>query len=81
MKKLLITIAIAISLSASAQTQKKPDSLVLQIQMDSTTFKNVVSLIQENISGQTKTGQLLLQNILAPLYNFKWVPAQQQKKP
>ena len=70
MKKIFTLIAIIAALNTQAQSK---DSLVLQITMDTTTFKNVVQLIQENINGQTASGKVLLQNILAPLYQFKLV--------
>ena len=71
MKKTLTILAIIFATATQAQSK---DSLVLQITMDTTTFKNVVQLIQENINGQTASGKVLLQNILAPLYQFKLVP-------
>lgn len=72
MKKAIAILAICFALKTNAQSK---DSLVVRIEMDSTTFKNVVQLIQENINGQTKSGQLILQNILAPLYqNLRLVP-------
>lgn len=79
MKKALFILALAFCMNASAQ--QKQDSLVLQITMDTTTFKNVVQLIQENINGQSTTGKLLLQSILSPLYNFKLVAREQPKAP
>jgi hypothetical protein len=79
MKK-TITIALMAIMSFSAKAQQpKQDSLVLQITMDTTTFKNVVQLIQENINGQSATGKVLLQNILSPLYQFKLVPREAVK--
>jgi len=67
-------ILLVAFLSAKSFSQKQ-DSLIVRIEMDSTSFKNVVQLIQENINGQTKSGQLILSNILAPLYqNAKLVP-------
>ena len=71
MKKTLTILAVLFATATQAQSK---DSLVLQITMDTTTFKNVVQLIQENINGQTASGKVLLQNILAPLYQFKLVP-------
>lgn len=78
MKKLFTILAVAFCMNASAQKQ---DSLVLQITMDTTTFKTVVQLIQESINVQTATGKVLLQNILSPLYNFKLVPRELPKAP
>lgn len=73
MKKVLFIAALFAATTTNAQ-EKKQDSLVLQITMDTATFKNVVQLISENINGQTATGKVLLQNILTPLYQFKLVP-------
>ncbi len=78
MKKTLTIFAILFATATQAQ-DKKQDSLILQITMDTTTFKNVVQLISENINGQTATGKVLLQNILAPLYQFKLVPREAVK--
>jgi hypothetical protein len=77
MKKLLFAIAIFAATTTKAQKQ---DSLVLQITIDTTTFKNVVALIQENINGQSTTGKLLLQSILAPLYNNARLVADKPKE-
>lgn len=79
MKKLLFAIALFAATTTQAQ-EKKQDSLVLQITMDTTTFKNVVALIQENINGNTTTGKLLLQSILAPLYNNAKLVADKPKE-
>jgi hypothetical protein len=66
--------------AATATKAQKQDSLVLQITLDTTTFKNVVALIQENINGNTTTGKLLLQSILAPLYNNAKLVADKPKE-
>jgi hypothetical protein len=79
MKKLLFAITLFAATTTKAQ-EKKQDSLVLQITMDTTTFKNVVALIQENINGNTTTGKLLLQSILAPLYNNAKLVADKPKE-
>lgn len=79
MKKLLFAIALFAATTTQAQ-EKKQDSLVLQITMDTTTFKNVIALIQENINGNTTTGKLLLQSILAPLYNNAKLVADKPKE-
>lgn len=79
MKKLVFAIALFAATTTKAQ-EKKQDSLVLQITMDTTTFKNVVALIQENINGNTTTGKLLLQSILAPLYNNAKLVADKPKE-
>ena len=65
MKKTLIIIAV---LFATATQAQKQDSLVLHIEMDTTTFKSIVQLIQENIPSNTLTGKMVLQNILQPFY-------------
>lgn len=77
MKKLLLAAALFAATTTQAQKQ---DSLVLQITMDTTTFKNVVALIQENINSNTTTGKLLLQSILAPLYNNAKLVADKPKE-
>ena len=77
MKKLLFAIALFAATTTKAQKQ---DSLVLQITIDTTTFKNVVALIQENINGNTTTGKLLLQSILAPLHNNAKLVADKPKE-
>jgi hypothetical protein len=77
MKKLLFIAALFAVTTTKAQKQ---DSLVLQITIDTTTFKNVVALIQENINGNTTTGKLLLQSILAPLYNNAKLVADKPKE-
>lgn len=77
MKKLLFMAAL---FAATATKAQKQDSLVLQITIDTTTFKNVVALIQENINGNTTTGKLLLQSILAPLYNNAKLVADKPKE-
>ena len=76
-KTAILFLSVVLSLSAMAQ---KKDSLVVQITMDTTTFKNCVQLIQENINGNTATGKMLLQSILVPLYqNIKLVPRETDK--
>ena len=77
MKKLLFMAAL---FAATATKAQKQDSLVLQITLDTTTFKNVVALIQENINGNTTTGKLLLQSILAPFYNNAKLVADKPKE-
>ena len=76
MKKLkLLAIVMFISITAFSQTKKR-DSLIVQMTMDTTTFKNVINLIKENINGNSTTGQMILGNILNPIYqNFRLVPA------
>lgn len=77
MKKLLLAAALFAATTTQAQKQ---DSLVLQITLDTTTFKNVVALIQENINSNTTTGKLLLQSILAPLYKNAKLVADKPKE-
>ena len=79
MKKTLTILAVLFATATQAQ-QPKQDSLLLQITLDTTTFKNVVALIQENINGNTTTGKLLLQSILAPLYNNAKLVADKPKE-
>lgn len=62
------TILAAVLLATVSFAQDKPkDSLVLQITMDTTTFKNVIKLIDENIDSRTLTGKIVKENILGPL--------------
>lgn len=68
MKKTAITAALFL-ITLLGFSQEKKDSLVLQITMDTTTFKNVIRLIDENIDGRTLTGKMVKENILAPLMN------------
>lgn len=77
MKKTITLLALAFCLSASAQ---KKDSLVLQITIDTTTFKSIVQLIQENVPNNTLTGKMVLQNILQPLYNNAKLVADKPKE-
>lgn len=79
----MFVLGLIFCLSASAQ---KKDSLLVTIQMDSTTFRQVVQLIQENISDKTLTGKLVLQSVLYPLYqNARLLPqildAEKPKEP
>lgn len=77
MKKLLIMATILFSMSANAQ--KVTDTLV--IKMDTTTYKYVMSLIQENIPANTMTGKTILGNIITPLQKFTFLqPADKPKE-
>ena len=76
MKKIIFILALLAATNLKAQKQ---DSLVLQITMDTATFKNIRQLIIENINGQSLTGKMVLENILAPLSNFKLVPREAVK--
>lgn len=73
MKKATITIAFALLAFAGFSQERKQDSLVLQITMDTTTFKNVMKLIDENIDGRSLTGKMVKENIFTPLMNYKLV--------
>lgn len=73
MKKTIALFAILFALTATAQQQQKQDSLILEIKMDTATYKYVTQLIKENIDGRTMTGATILNNILAPLSNYKLV--------
>lgn len=76
MKK-LITIIAALFITVSSFSQQKQDSLVLEIRIDTTTFKNIVALIQEKIPANTPSGDVIQRAILIPLYNgIKLVPRQ-----
>jgi len=73
MKKITISLICAfIALSGFSQ-EKKQDSLVLQITMDTTTFKNVMKLIDENTDSRSLTGMMIKQNIMNTLMNYKLV--------
>ena len=73
MKKVTITMAFALMAFVGFSQEKKRDSLVLEITIDTTTFKNVIKLIDENIDSRTLTGKMVKENILAPLMNYKLV--------
>ena len=74
-KAILLTAFTFIAMASFSQfQQKKPDSLVLEIKMDTATWKSVIQLINENINGNSLTGKMVLQNILAPLYQYALVP-------
>ena len=73
MKKAITIIAVMFCTASFGQQQRKPDSLVLQIKMDTAIWKQVIQLINENINGNTLTGKMVLQSILQPLYQFELV--------
>ena len=76
MKKTLLIICMAFALNS--QAQKVTDTILIKI--DTTTYKYVLSLIQENISSQTMTGRTILGNILQPLQKFTFLqPADKPK--
>lgn len=78
----MILAALLFSTAIFAQDQKPKDSLVLQITMDTTTFKNVIRLIDENIDGRTLTGKMVKENILGPLMsNYKLVADKPKEAP
>jgi hypothetical protein len=77
MKKAILAIGILISLTSKAQ--KVSDTLLIKI--DTTTYKYVLSLIQENIDGRTMTGKTVLGNIIQPLQKFTFLqPADKPKE-
>ena len=77
MKKTILALSILFSLSASAQ--KVTDTILIKI--DTTSYKQVLQLIQENINGQTLTGKMVLSNILTPLQKFTFLqPADKPKE-
>jgi len=77
MKKTLTIIALGFTLISSAQ--KVSDTLL--IKMDTTTYKYVLSLIQENIDARTMTGKTILGNIITPLQKFSFLqPADKPKE-
>lgn len=77
MKSTFLFIAIIFSLSISAQ--KVTDTLL--IKMDTTTYKYVLQLIQENIDGRTATGKTIIGNIITPLQKFTFLqPADKPKE-
>lgn len=81
MKKLLLISLLFISISSFAQQQPKADSMVLEIRIDTNTYKYITQLIRENINGNTVTGATILNNILTPLRNFRLVPNSPADKP
>ena len=77
MKKAIIGILVLITLNVNAQ--KVTDTLL--IKMDTTTYKYVLSLIQENIDTRTTTGKTILSNIVQPLQRFTFLqPADKPKE-
>ena len=77
MKKTIILAAILFSISANAQ--KVTDTLI--IKMDTSTYKYVMSLIQENIPSNSMTGKTILGNIITPLQKFTFLqPADKPKE-
>ena len=49
--------------------------------MDTTTYKYVLALIQENIPNNTMTGRTILGNIIQPLQKFTFLqPADKPKE-
>lgn len=77
MKKAMFCILFLIGLNVNAQ--KVTDTILIKI--DTTTYKYVLSLIQENISSQTMTGRTVLGNIIQPLQKFTFLqPADKPKE-
>lgn len=79
-KTITFALSLMISMAVCGQQQKQ-DSLIMRIEMDSTTWKHVVSLIRENFNANTETGRTMLSEILAPLYRYAFVPREQPKIP
>ena len=69
MKKAMFGILLLIGLNVKAQ--KVTDTLL--IKMDTTSYKTILSLIQENINSQTLTGRIVISNIIKPLQNFTFL--------
>lgn len=78
MKK-LITLCVLVLISFASYSQSK-DSLQVQITMDTTTFKNVLRLIDENIDSRTLTGKIVKESIIGPFMNYKVVVADKPKQ-
>jgi hypothetical protein len=76
MKKVIIGILVLITLNVNAQ--KVTDTLL--IKMDTTTYKYVLSLIQENIDSRTATGKTILGNIINPLQKFTFLQPSDKPK-
>jgi len=77
MKKAIIGILVLFTLNANSQ--KVTDTLL--IKMDTTTYKYVLSLIQENIDSRTATGKTIIGNIIQPLQKFTFLqPADKPKE-
>jgi hypothetical protein len=71
---LFVALFLAFTFIPNASAQRKPDSLVIQITIDSTQLKQVFQLISENVNQNTLTGKLVFQNIVQPLQKgIKWV--------
>ena len=62
---------IALLFSVTVSAQKVTDTLLIKI--DTTTYKYVIALIQENIPNNTMTGKTVLGNILTPLQKFTFL--------
>lgn len=82
--KQLTTIIIGLFITAISFGQKKDSMQVVQITIDTTSFFHVTKLIQESIPSNTEIGKLLLQSILAPLYQsakLVWIDKPIAEKP
>lgn len=76
MKK-LTTIIAAVLLTTSSFAQEAPkDSLVLQVTMDTTTFKNVIGIIQRQLDSKTAS-----EYILKALSNYQLVADKPKQVP
>lgn len=75
MKKLTTIFAIMLSTAAFAQEAPK-DSLVLQVTMDTTTFKNVIGIIQKQLDSKAAS-----EYILKALSNYQLVADKPKQTP
>ena len=79
MKKTLIILLLLVASFTSQAQEKKPDSLVVHIEMDSTTWIRVITLIKENIPSNSLTNKLLVETILQPLLVYRFEPPTKPK--
>ena len=77
-KTLFILLLLVASFTIQAQ-EKKPDSLVVHIEMDSTTWIRVITLIKENIPSNSLTNKMLVETILQPLLMYRFEPRTKPK--
>jgi len=76
MKKTIVLILLVAATQLKAQTK---DSLVLQIKMDTTAWKNMIKLIDENIDSRTLTGKMIKESIFTPLFRYELVADKPKK--
>ena len=79
MKKTLIILLLLVASFTSQAQEKKPDSLVMHVEMDSATWSVIITLIRENIPANSLTNKMILENILVPLYNYRFEPRTKPK--